>query len=390
MANPPNPKQQTDEPCDETEPTTPTEPKTPTDEPRCQPLDPGPNPPELEEPDTCEPRCKCPSEPPASGSCLDDLIADQAKVVNEAKAAEDFKKELEDLLKKGTAAKQGYTREKYDDFTKRWKKQDSEIVCAIEHVICKVKCWWCVIECEICPLLYKIRWIEERLDGKPDELITEVRSLRDLRYWHERNRDKKKQRFDRIKNVLAAWGDPAKSIEVALNANDKLIKSVPSLEPADAVLQVFFILIPLHLAIAPRSSTTAIEKKYYDLCGGCDHGDPDDCCGPDVGVLSARQRMNEPQAYIVDPDQYFDILCCLAKERYLPAKDQLAKAQADLLAVEAQIESLSADLERRKKSVADDFKARIKIPIDCEDYPEGDDGCGGDEKGDSKPDLTVR
>jgi hypothetical protein len=390
MANPqnPDPKKQSDEPCDG-EPTNPTEPGTPTETPRCPPLDPGPTPPVLNDPKTCDPDCDCPSQPPASGTCLDDLIADQAKVVNEAKAAEDFKKELEELLKKATAAKQAYTHEKYDDFTKRWLKQDAEIVCAIEHVTCKVKCWQCLIKCEICPLLYRIRWIEEKLDGD-GTLVSPVHSLRDLRYWHERNRDAKLVRFNRIKAVLDAWGDPAKSIDAALIANDKLIKSVPSLEPSEAVLQVFFKLVPLHLAIAPRGSATAIDEIYYKLCEDCDAGDPDDCCGPDVGVLSARQRMNEPQAYIVDPDNYFDILCCLAKERYLKAKDQLAKAQSDLLGVEAQITSLTADLETRKKSIAEHFKARIKIPIDCDDYPQNGGGCGCDDKAETKPDLTVR
>lgn len=392
MANPqeqkPNPKQA--EPYDEYEPEKPDEPETPPKEPRCQPLDPGPKPPKLDDPETCEPRCKCPTEPPATGTCLDELIADQAKVVNEAKRADEFKKELEELLKKANAAKQAYTREKYEDFKKRWEKQDGEIVCAIEHIICKVKCWECLIECEICPLLYRIRWIEEKLDGD-GTLIGPVHSLRDLRYWHERNRDAKARRFNRIKDVLTAWSDPAKSIDAALVANDKLIQGVTKLDRAEAVLQVFFKLVPLHLAIAPRGAETKIDDKYVDLCTDCDKGEADDCCGPDVGVLSARQRMNEPQAYIVDPNQYFDILCCLAKERYLPAKDQLAKADAELLAVDAQIASLSADLERRKKSIVEDFKARIPVPFECQGYPDKPNGYGCDDNGDDKPtDITVR
>ena len=391
MANPHNPDQKPvkDEHCDDGEQPQPNEPAPPPSGRSCEELEAGPKPPCLDDPATCEPRCQCPTQPPATGTCLDDLIADQAKVVNEAKRADDFKKELEELLKKANAARQGYTREKYEDFKKRWERQDGEIVCLIEHVICKVRCWECLIECEICPLLYRIRWIEEKLDGD-GTLISAVHSLRDLRYWHERNRDEKARRFNRIKDVLNAWSDPARSIDAALIANDKLIKGVGNLERAESVLQIFFKLVPLHLAIAPRDAQTNIDAKYVELCGDCDTGEADDCCGPDVGVLSARQRMNEPQAYIIYPDRYFEILCCLAKERYLPAKDQLAKAEAELLAVEAQIVSLTADLERRKKSIVDDFKARIPVPFECQGYPDRPDGRGHDGKDTPPSEITVR
>ena len=96
---------------------------------------------------------------------------------------------------------------------------------------------------------------------------------------------------------------------------------------------------------------------------------PDDCCGPDVGVLSARQRLTEPQAYIVDPNNFFDILCCLATERYLPAKDQLATAECRARRSRGQTSKrLTADLEQRKKSIFDDYRGNISSPIDCDKY----------------------
>ena len=95
-------------------------------------------PPTLPEPKVCEPRCDCPTKPPASETCLDKLIADQTKIVNEAERAKTFKAELEDLLKKANVAKQAYTREKYEDFAKRWDKQDEEIVGAVHIVTCNV------------------------------------------------------------------------------------------------------------------------------------------------------------------------------------------------------------------------------------------------------------
>jgi len=100
--------------------------------------------------------------------------------------------------------------------------------------------------------------------------------------------------------------------------------------------------IPLHLAIAPRESKSGIAllqngKKFIDLCGS-DKGDPDNCCGVDVGVLSVRiQELVGPQAYIVDPDRYMDILCCLVRDRYLPAKQQLAEAESNLAQINDEI-----------------------------------------------------
>jgi hypothetical protein len=303
----------------------------PPDKPEhdCEPLPEPPEEPELEPVEPCEPRCDCPSKPPGDETCLDKLINAQNKLLNEAERAKSFKAALEELLAKAKVAKQGYTREKYEDFKKRWEKQDQEILGAIDTVICNVKCWWCVIECEICPLLYKIREIEQQLDGPPAALINPVHSERDLEYWHQRNVFFRTRVFDRIKAVLGAWNDPAATIEAALVANDKSIKSIRSMEPSEAILEVFFKLIPLHLAIAPRPLKTKINKKYIKLCGPCDKGEPDDCCGPDVGVMSARARLTGPQAYIVDPDKYLGILCCLAEKRYLPAKNQLAKAESD-------------------------------------------------------------
>lgn len=388
MVNSQNPQEDPKEgTCND--PETPPPPPQPDPKCGCEPLPKPPEAPKLPPIAECKPRCDCPSKTPTDETCLDGLINDQNKLLNEAERAKSFKAALEELLGKAKAAKQSYTRDKYEDFRKRWDKHDQEILGAIDTVICNVKCWWCVIECEICPLLYRIRAIEEQLDGKPDALINPVNSERDLEYWHQRNVFYRTAVFDRVKAVLAAWNDPAATIEAALAANDKSIKSVRSMEPSEAILEVFFKLIPLHLAIAPRPLKTRIDQKYIDLCGECDKGEPDDCCGPDVGVLSARQRLSEPQAYIVDPDKYFGILCCLAENRYLPAKDQLAKAESDLAQAKSRIAGLMADLERRKKSVFDDYRANIVTPIDCDKYQKGGE-CGCDDNSQRSADPTVR
>ena len=100
----------------------------------------------------------------------------------------------------------------------------------------------------------------------------------------------------------------------------------------------------------------------------CDDGTPDDCCGPDVGILSLRQRLIGPLPYIVDPALIPDIICCITTERLSSASDQLARAQADL-------DATTADIDLAKKRIADkmngieaSFRAELPNPIDCSQY----------------------
>src|SRR5207244_3734498 len=95
---------------------------TPPPPAKCKPLPPGPGAPTLPKPEACPIKCDCPSPPPPTDTCFDDLIAQQALELNKADHAKNFKAELEDLLKKANAAKQAYSRDKYDDFKKRWVK----------------------------------------------------------------------------------------------------------------------------------------------------------------------------------------------------------------------------------------------------------------------------
>jgi hypothetical protein len=96
-----------------------------------------------------------------------------------------------------------------------------------------VPCWWCLIECEICPLLYAIRDTDLKLNG--DGTLTDnVHSLRDLRYWQDRNREAKKEVFDRIKQVLAAWEKPAQTIDKILTENAKLIEEIKKILATDS------------------------------------------------------------------------------------------------------------------------------------------------------------
>lgn len=357
---------------------TPPPPPTPHPSPTCDPLPDGKTPPKLPDPQPCPIECDCPTTTPFSGSnCLDALIAEQASEVAKAEHAKAFKAELEALLKSANAAKQAYSRQSYLDFRARWDALDQGIVAAIDFVTCDLKCWSCVIECEVCSLVYAIRDLETQLNGD-GELMGDVHSLPDLQYWHQCNHAAKAAQFERFKAVLAAWNTPPATIDAALSANEALVKSIRSLDPASALLQVFLKLIPLHLAIAPRDVSTRIKRKYIVICG-CDEGTPDDCCGPDAGVMSVRfHYLVGPQPYIVDPDDFFDIICCLVQQRYLPAKDQLAKATADLAAITDRIASLKAELERRRNDLLADAQRNIVLPVDCSKYTRKDGADGGD------------
>lgn len=353
----------------------------PSEDPADQPKDPGETceelpkdePPKLDEPKECPPPpCCCPPGPTTTSNCLDELIAQQAKEITEAERAKTFKAALEALLQKAKVAQQEYTQDKYDKLVKEWLRLDAEIAELIRKLVCAVPCWWCLIECHICPLLYEIRYREQKLWGD-GTLYTDVRSLHDLRYWHERNRDAKRRAFERVKGVLAAWEKPGVTIEKVLADNAKLISDAGKFLAPDAaklVYDIFLRLVPMHLAIAPPASTTwvtSIGKEYTQFCE-CDTGKPDDCCGPDVGVPTVRERLIGPQPYLIHPNQYFSVLCCLTRERYLPAKDALAQAESDYERVDGEIKQFTTEIDEKLKSVATNARAALPTGVDCDAY----------------------
>jgi hypothetical protein len=360
------------------------QPKTPQSD-GCDTLPTNPEPP-LEEPKKCpDPACECPPKPGSGSNCLEDLIGDQATPVAAGDKAKVFKADLEALLAKAKTAASEYNREKYQKLLKQWGEQDEQIAELLRKLDCNLTCWPCVLECLVCPRLYELRYAEQWLYGN-DVMIADVHNLNDLLYWHSRNKDFLERRFNRVKTVLAAWEKPAQTIEKALADDAKLIsdinKSLGS-DPAKVLVDVFFKLVPMHLAIAPpaedEDTTTAIDKKFTEICK-CDDGLPDDCCGPDVGVLSIRQRLIGPQPYLIDPNAYFDLICCLVKQRYAPAKDELSKAEAEYQKTEAKIKRYKALLEDGLKSFEKDAKGAIPGDLDCCDYEKRKDDSSSSQK----------
>lgn len=361
--------------------------KPPADGKRCDAIQPT-IPPKLKDLDPCKEPCNCPpgSNPESGCTEIEKLIGEQGKQILAAKKAETFKTELEGLLNKAKTASQEYSQTKYESLRRRWVDQDAEIAELIYRLVCSLDCWRCVIECTICPHinllvkyekeLYRERPIAAKEDSGQDPAVAaEVYNLYEQQYWHMRDKEKKERTFNRIKLVLAAWEKPAQTIEKILTDNAKLIADISKLigtEPGNAIYDVFFKLVPQHLAIAPPSNSewmTKINKEYTEFCK-CDKGTPDDCCGPDVGEWTVLQRLIGPQPYLIEPKDYYTVICCLVMERYSPAKTALAEAEAALSMVDEDIKKYKTHIENQFKQGAfeKEVKKAITGVIDCGRY----------------------
>jgi hypothetical protein len=341
-----------------------------------------PDPPPYEYPEKCEVDCDCPKKPGSdSPKCLDDLIQAQAEEIAKADKAKAFKTDLEALLANAKKANQEYTPEKYKKLLKQWQEQDAAIAELVRKLACAVPCWKCVIECYICPLFNDLHYWEEAVYGDGTH-CTDVHDLQDLLYWHTRDKEAKERAFTRIKNVLTAWGTPGTTIEKALADNQALIDSsskVIGTEPGKAIVDVFLTLIPRSLAIAPPKGTidpatnteikSKIDEKYTKFCEcALEPPEPDDCCGPNVGQLTLLQRLVGPLPYLINPSDYYRVICCLVTQRYSKAKEVLAAAEAAVLKYDAEVKKFKAQLDAGLKSFDKDAKARVPGVIDCCDY----------------------
>jgi hypothetical protein len=80
-----------------------------------------------------------------------------------------------------------------------------------------------------------------------------------------------------------------------------------------------------------------------------------------------RDRITGPQPYLIDPNDYFTLICCLVQKRYAPAREELGKAEAALTEVQNRINKYKALIDGIK-----DFEktARPAVPsqINCCDY----------------------
>ncbi|HKP38683.1 MAG TPA: hypothetical protein VJT71_17625 [Pyrinomonadaceae bacterium] len=360
-------------------------------------------PPTWKDPPLCLPDkdCGCPTDPGSDPNCLESLITAKAGELAEAEKTKAFKTDLESLLAKANAAGQDYTRTKYDELVKRWVEQDKQIAKLISEFLCGMKCWKCAIECYICPLLHKMNQAQQKLYWDPVVSYPHkaFKNLYDRLYWYTRDKEAKEQTFNRIKSVLTVWEKPAQTIEKVLADNAKIIGDIDKATNADeskVLFDLFFQLVPRHLAIAPPSGSpwkTKIDQKFVDLCKceepkpkateegdeqleekeddkaakhcKCDKGKPDNCCGPNVGYWTLLERFIGPQPYLIDPKDYITVICCLVSTRYEPAQKALAASEKKVLETEAWIKQAKDVIENGLKDFEKNAKAKLPSKIEC-------------------------
>jgi hypothetical protein len=83
---------------------------------------------------------------------------------------------------------------------------------------------------------------------------------------------------------------------------------------------------------------------------------------------SIRTKWLGPQPYLVDPQIYIDVVCCLVTHRYAPAQEALSDAEAAVLTAENDIKRAKAIIENGLKNFEKNAKGAIPLVIDCEKY----------------------
>lgn len=382
----------------------------------CAPIVIGCTPPCYTEPPACTTCCDCPPAPSDKPGCLEDLIKKEAEAINRGDQAKKFKTELEALLGKVKTATLEYTADSYKDLVERWKKADEAIVCLLRSVQCALPCWWCVVECELCPLLNDIVRLESKLSGdfkvcgekKPADPAPAgtapattppsapcLTSLYDLRHWWWRDKQQRQTLFDHVAGVMRAWETPFKTIDGVLKANAEILKAAAAMlgieqkkDAAKLLFDVLFRLVSQHMAIAPPAdvATTGIEKRYVELCC-CDNSKVlHECCGVIIRLPTVRDRIIGSLPHLIAPDKYPDLICCLAMNVYQPAKQSAVDADSKWSALDTEVKAIEAGIVAQLASLAADAKVRLGKTIECKDYKpkSGTDGtkqgcCGEDD-----------
>jgi hypothetical protein len=337
----------------------------------------------------CAPRCCCPSVATSKPLCLDNLIRDEAVAINKGEQARKFKADLEALLGKLKGATLDYTADSYKDLKARWKTEDEAIVCLIGSVQCALPCWWCVIECEICPLVNEIHGLELELSGEyllPNEAAaataaattttTCLKSIYDQRYWWWREKIRRQALVDHVANVMKSWEAPFKTIDGILKANSEIIKTITSalnIDQKKDIGKYLFELVRLvrqHMAIAPPASVvpTGIEKRYVELCCWDNSPELHSCCGVVIRLPTVLDRVIGALPYLIDPALYPDLVCCLATKVYQPAKRSAVDADSQYADLDSQVKTIEAAIPAQIGSLPADAKLRLAKTIECANY----------------------
>lgn len=307
--------------------------------------------------------CDCGSNTIPTSDCLDELIKEQSNAIASAEKLKPLKAELEAIQAKAKVTSQEYTQEKWEELVETWKERDCCIVQLIQDQLCLLPNWKCLIDCYLCPMLHDLYAAETLLGDLSIDRPPVPTNLYDLRYWAERNRFITQRQLLQVTDVLKVWEKPVVTIEKALADNSKLVQEINKAEKGDArvLFDIFFKLIPRHLAIAPTSTVakTGIDKKFTSFCCSFDVETSDNCCGPNVGRLSLRERLIGPMPYLIQPNGFTKMICCLSEKWYLPAMKNAASAEGLVVEVEEQIKRERTRIEKGLKDFEADAKNRL-------------------------------
>ena len=314
--------------------------------------------------------CNCPTAPGSTPNCLEDLIAKQADEIAAADEGQGVQGGSRSAARQGEGGQPGlHARQVRRRWSSSGCEQDAEIAELISKLVCAVAVLALRHRVLRLPAAQRARTTPSSGSTATARCYADVHNLYDLQYWHTRDKDAEgahvRSHQGRARGLGEAGGDDR---EGPRRDNATLLDDAATSRSAPQPGKVRLRPVPQARAAAPGDRaagsgskwTTRIDKEYTEFCE-CDAGEPDDCCGPDVGELSLRQRLIGPQPYLIDPNDYFTLICCLVEKRYAPAKDALERRRRPTLAaVDDQIKRYQGADRRtaRQGGFEKDAKAR--------------------------------
>jgi hypothetical protein len=289
---------------------------------------------------------------------IDDLIDSISGTLASAAIQKDLKAELAAFLQKARSAADNYTVHKHRELVKRWEDQDKQIADLITSL--KAQPGWEKGLSEICPALFEpIAQLKLQLAGTkaadpPDEPALAKHGLYWKRIWQLGNRDSLKRAYEQQKLTLAAWENPAQSLEKILSDDASLIdeaRKTIGQQPAPTLpFDLFVKLVPTHLHIKPPAGKTAVLPIDGVLPGG--EAWKVSCSAAANWLLKEKPSLIEPKDY---PAKYEDVL-----QLYNGAVEKLAAAESELKKTEDAIERSVRQIAERLKSADKDAKAALQ------------------------------
>jgi hypothetical protein len=90
-----------------------------------------------------------------------------------------------------------------------------------------------------------------------------------------------------------------------------------------------------------------------------------------------RQQLIQPKPYLINPNEYYKLICCLVKKFYGPAKDALSEAAARLEEANLRVDTAKKQYEEGLKNFGTIAGGAIPKVIDCCDYEKDRDDDHG-------------